>query len=656
MISRSTIDRIFQAILIEDVVGEFVHLKKSGSSYRGLSPFVNEKTPSFFVVPAKGIYKDFSSGKGGNAIDFLMQHEKLTYPEALRWLANRYNIEIEEESQTEEQKAEKSEREQLSVVTDFANKYFQDQMYNSEMGRAIGLSYFESRGFREDTLKKFQLGYCPDGWDKMSQAALSAGHSLTYLLKTGLTREKDGSPYDFFRGRVMFPIHNVSGKVIAFGGRTLKAEKDIAKYFNSPESDLYHKSNTLYGLHLAKNAMVKEDNCFLVEGYTDVIALHQAGVENVVASSGTSLTEGQIRLIRRFTQNITILYDGDKAGIKASFRGIDMILKEGLNVRVSTFPDGDDPDSYSRKHSSEEIQLYVKENAKDFIRYKTALLLEEVGNDPIKKAGLIRGIVDSIALIPDAIKRSVFVQDCSQIMGIGESVLFLELNKSLQENLKKGPVKPTSSEDGGVHPTAEALAPTPFDETTPRLDSLNAEAQERDFMRILLMYGEYEMPIEIVNEEGKREVIHLSVADYLIGNLEHDFMTLQCEVYSKMLKEYLELVKDNQMPSHHNFTSHEEESVRSEAVNVLTTRHQISENWKTKHGILTESEEYVIGKAAKDCLFRMKMRHVQIASKAIESQLEVESNEDEIMILLAEKKRLDEVRKQLADNFGTVVL
>ncbi len=654
MISRSTIDRIFQAILIEDVVGEFVHLKKSGSSYRGLSPFVNEKTPSFFVVPAKGIYKDFSSGKGGNAIDFLMQHEKLTYPEALRWLANRYNIEIEEESQTEEQKAEKSEREQLSVVADYANKYFQDQMYNSEMGRAIGLSYFEARGFREDTLKKFQLGYCPDGWDKMSQAAISAGHSLTYLLKTGLTREKDGSPYDFFRGRVMFPIHNVSGKVIAFGGRTLKAEKDIAKYFNSPESDLYHKSNTLYGLHLAKNAMVKEDNCFLVEGYTDVIALHQAGVENVVASSGTSLTEGQIRLIRRFTQNITILYDGDKAGIKASFRGIDMILKEGMNVRVSSFPDGDDPDSYSRKHSSEEIQLYVKDNAKDFIRYKTALLLEEVGNDPIKKAGLIRGIVDSIALIPDAIKRSVFVQDCSQIMGIGESVLFLELNKSLQENLKKGPGKPASSEEGGVHTTVEA--PSPFDETIPIPDALNAEAQERDFLRILLMYGEYEMPIEIVNEEGKREVIHLSVADYLIGNLEHDFMTLQSEVYSKMLKEYLELVKDNQMPSHHNFTSHEEESVRSEAVNVLTTRHQISENWKTKHGILTESEEYVIGKAAKDCLFRMKMRHVQIAAKAIESQLEGESNEDEVMILLAEKKRLDEVRKQLADNFGTVVL
>ncbi|MFM2195773.1 MAG: hypothetical protein RL092_1373, partial [Bacteroidota bacterium] len=464
MISRATIDRIYQAILIEDVIGEFVHLKRSGSSFRGLSPFVNEKTPSFFVVPAKGIYKDFSSGKGGNAIDFLMQHEKLSYPEALRWLAARYNIEIEEEQESEEQRAEKSEREQLAVVTEFANKYFQEQLHNSELGRNIGLSYFEERGFREDIIKKFQLGYCPEGWDKMSQAALTAGHSLTYLLKTGLTREKDGAPYDFFRGRVMFPIHNVSGKVIAFGGRTLKVEKEIAKYFNSPESDLYHKSNVLYGMHLAKNAMVKDDNCYLVEGYTDVIALHQAGVENVVASSGTSLTEGQIRLIKRFTSNITILYDGDKAGIKASFRGIDMILKEGLNARVATFPDGDDPDSFAKKHSSEEITNYIATNAKDFIRYKTSLLLEEVGNDPIKKAGLIKGIVESIALIPDAIKRSVFIQDCAQIMQIGESVLLLELNKILLSN-KKGkeetqttpapqdlqqevPVEPTSLDDG----------------------------------------------------------------------------------------------------------------------------------------------------------------------------------------------------------------
>ena len=339
MISRSTIDQIYQVAIIEEVIGEFVHLKRSGSAFKGLSPFANEKTPSFFVVPAKGIYKDFSSGKGGNVVDFLMQHEKLSYPEALRWLAAKYQIDIEEDKQSEEQIQEKSEREQLSVVTEFAARYFQEQLHEGEEGKAIGLSYFHERGFRDDIIRKFQLGYCPDKWDAMTQAALEQQYQLPYLVKAGLTRERDGKIYDFFRGRVMFPIHNISGKVIAFGGRTLKAEKDIAKYFNSPESELYVKSNVLYGLHLAKNAIVKYDMCYLVEGYTDVVSMHQAGVENVVASSGTSLTEGQIRLIRRYTPNITILYDGDSAGIKASFRGIDMILKEGMNVIVDLATD-----------------------------------------------------------------------------------------------------------------------------------------------------------------------------------------------------------------------------------------------------------------------------------------------------------------------------
>ncbi|MFN5294503.1 MAG: DNA primase, partial [Flavobacteriales bacterium] len=386
MISRSTIDQIYQAAIIEEVIGDFVHLKRSGSAYKGLSPFANEKTPSFFVVPAKGIYKDFSSGKGGNVVDFLMQHEKLSYPEALRWLAAKYQIAIEEDQQSEEQIQEKSEREQLSVVTEFAARYFQEQLHEGEEGRAIGLSYFQERGFRDDIIRKFNLGYCPDKWDAMTQAALAQQYQLPYLVKAGLTRERDGKVYDFFRGRVMFPIHNISGKVIAFGGRTLKAEKDIAKYFNSPESELYVKSNVLYGLHLAKNAIVKHDMCYLVEGYTDVVSMHQAGVENVVASSGTSLTEGQIRLIRRYTPNITILYDGDSAGIKASFRGIDMILKEGMNVRVLLFPDGDDPDSFARKHSSEEIQTFISTHARDFISFKTSLLLEDAGNDPVKRA------------------------------------------------------------------------------------------------------------------------------------------------------------------------------------------------------------------------------------------------------------------------------
>ncbi|MFM7619820.1 MAG: DNA primase [Bacteroidota bacterium] len=649
MISRATIDRIYQAILIEDVIGEFVHLKRSGSSFRGLSPFVNEKTPSFFVVPAKGIYKDFSSGKGGNAIDFLMQHEKLSYPEALRWLAARYNIEIEEEQESEEQRAEKSEREQLAVVTEFANKYFQEQLHHSEIGRNIGLSYFEERGFREDIIKKFQLGYCPEGWDKMSQAALSAGHSLTYLLKTGLTREKDGAPYDFFRGRVMFPIHNVSGKVIAFGGRTLKVEKEIAKYFNSPESDLYHKSNVLYGMHLAKNAMVKDDNCYLVEGYTDVIALHQAGVENVVASSGTSLTEGQIRLIKRFTSNITILYDGDKAGIKASFRGIDMILKEGLNARVATFPDGDDPDSFAKKHSSEEITNYIATNAKDFIRYKTSLLLEEVGNDPIKKAGLIKGIVESIALIPDAIKRSVFIQDCAQIMQIGESVLLLELNKILLSN-KKGkeetPTIPTSPDVQQEVP----IEPTSLDEGFTTLPI------ERELIRLLITYGEYAISINIIQEDMTVKAQDISVADYIIGTIEEDKIKFQSELYQLMFNEYVSLVNEKSLFEESEFTQHGNERVRNEAADIFTPKYQLSENWMNKHGVYSEKEEDRLAITIKDCLFRLKLRNVQLRMKSLEMELAESKSDEEIFMLMAEKKRLDFVRAKIADYFGIITL
>ncbi|MBM3447520.1 MAG: DNA primase [Bacteroidetes bacterium] len=649
MISRATIDRIYQAILIEDVIGEFVHLKRSGSSFRGLSPFVNEKTPSFFVVPAKGIYKDFSSGKGGNAIDFLMQHEKLSYPEALRWLAARYNIEIEEEQESEEQRAEKSEREQLAVVTEFANKYFQEQLHNSEIGRNIGLSYFEERGFREDIIKKFQLGYCPEGWDKMSQAALSAGHSLTYLLKTGLTREKDGAPYDFFRGRVMFPIHNVSGKVIAFGGRTLKVEKEIAKYFNSPESDLYHKSSVLYGMHLAKNAMVKDDNCYLVEGYTDVIALHQAGVENVVASSGTSLTEGQIRLIKRFTSNITILYDGDKAGIKASFRGIDMILKEGLNVRVATFPDGDDPDSFAKKHSSEEITNYIATNAKDFIRYKTSLLLEEVGNDPIKKAGLIKGIVESIGLIPDAIKRSVFIQDCAQIMQIGESVLLLELNKILLSN-KKGKEEisttPTSSDVQQEFP----IEPTSLD------DGFTTLPIERELIRLLITYGEYGVSINILQEDMTVKAQDISVADYIIGTVEEDKIKFQSELYQLMFNEYVSLVNEKSLFEESEFTQHGNERVRNEAADIFTPKYQLSENWMNKHGVYSEKEEDRLAITIKDCLFRLKLRNVQLRMKSLEMELAEAKSDEEIFMLMAEKKRLDFVRAKIADYFGIIAL
>jgi DNA primase len=624
MISRSTIDRIYQAAIIEDVVGEFVQLKKSGSAYKGLSPFANEKTPSFFVVPSKGIYKDFSSGKGGNVVDFLMQHEKLSYPEALRWLAARYQIEIEEDVASEEQQQEKSEREQLSVVTEFAAKFFQEQLHETDDGRAIGLSYFQERGFREDIIKKFQLGYCPDKWDTITKAALQAQYQVEYLMKAGLTRKRDGVYYDFFRGRVMFPIHNISGKVIAFGGRTLKAEKEIAKYFNSPESELYIKSNVLYGLHLAKNSIVKNDVCYLVEGYTDVISMHQAGVENVVSSSGTSLTEGQIRLIRRYTQNITILYDGDSAGIKASFRGIDMILKEGMNVRVLLFPDGDDPDSFARKHSSLEIQNFITGNVKDFITFKTSLLLEDAGNDPVKRAGLIRGIVDSIALIPDGITRSVYVQECSRLMSIQEQVLLTELNKVILSNYKK------DNKQASLPEELPLLDETPVDGVpNESREEFSLFFQEKDLIRLLLNYGEKPIDIVVTNEDGHDETHQVSVAEYLIANIEQDEIELQHATYSSIYKEYVEFIGKEEIPSSNSFTQHNDQTISTESSAMLISPHSMSENWSTRHQIYPETEEMLLRKAAKDCVFRLKLRRVEFIREILLKDLKDAGNDIE---------------------------
>jgi DNA primase len=649
MISRATIDKIYQVAIIEEVVGEFVHLKRSGSAYKGLSPFANEKTPSFFVVPAKGIYKDFSSGKGGNVIDFLMQHEKLSYPEALRWLAAKYQIDIEEDQQSEEQLQEKSEREQLSVVTEFAARYFQQQLIEGEEGRAIGLSYFHERGFRDDIIQKFQLGYCPDKWDAMTQAALEQQYQLSYLVKAGLTRERDGKVYDFFRGRVMFPIHNISGKVIAFGGRTLKAEKDIAKYFNSPESELYLKSNVLYGLHLAKNAIVKHDMCYLVEGYTDVVSMHQAGVENVVSSSGTSLTEGQIRLIRRYTPNITILYDGDSAGIKASFRGIDMILKEGMNVRVLLFPDGDDPDSFSRKHSSEEIQAFITSNARDFISFKTSLLLEEVGNDPVKRAALIRNMVESIALIPDGISRSVYVQECSRLMGMSEQVLLQELNKVIVTNFKK-------EKKSDVPEEIPVLDELPADGVPQEsLGNFSIEHQEKDLIRILLHYGEKPIDITIVNEDGHEEKHPVSVAEYIISNLESDDIVLESPVYANIYSEYVQLIGKETLPQATDFTQHHDQQISGESSAILISPYSLSDNWQ-RHFIYPETEDMQLRKAAKDCVFRLKLKRIQRIIIDLTQELEAAVHDhDKYDALLQEKIMLDKARAEISRYFGTVI-
>ena len=481
MINKQTIDRIFDALIIEDIVGEFVHLKKAGANFKARSPFTDEKTPSFYVSPSKGIFKCFSTGKGGNAITFLMEHEKMTYPEALRWAANKYGIEIIEEKLTEEQEEQQNDRESLGIVVAFAEKYFMNHLHDSEEGKAIGLSYFYERGFREEIIRKFNLGYCPDKGHQFTKTALERGYKLKYLLDSGLSKDMGGQPFDFYKGRVIFPIHNVSGKVIGFGGRTLKKDKKTAKYFNSPENDLYNKSRVLYGLYQAKNAILKQEECYLVEGYTDVIALHQNGIENVVSSSGTSLTDGQIKLIKRYTPNITILFDGDAAGIKAAFRGIDLLLKNGMNVKVVLFPEGEDPDSYSKRLSTEEFAKFLEENSKDFMVFKTDLLLSESKNDPIKKAELIRDVVESISLIPDAIKRSIYLKECSRLMDIQESIIISEINKILRVKIKK---ESSSNYEAPNIPQEKSGIPDPQ-----KQDSLSCFEQEKDLVRILLTYG-----------------------------------------------------------------------------------------------------------------------------------------------------------------------
>ena len=488
MISKSTIDAVFDAVRVEEVIQDFVQLKRAGSNYKGLSPFSDERSPSFMVSPVKQIWKDFSSGKGGNAIAFIMEHEHFTYPEAIRYLARKYNIEIEETVASEEEKALIDARESMYLVLEYAKKYFQDRMLNTDEGQAIGLSYFKERGFTLDTIKKFSLGFSPEQWDAFSKDALGQGYKLEFLESTGMTINKEDRLTDRFRGRVMFPILSMSGRVLGFGGRILGNDKKAAKYLNSPESDVYHKSKVLYGLFQAKQAIAKLDTCYLVEGYTDVIQMNQAGIENVVSSSGTALSADQIRLINRLTKNITVLFDGDAAGLRASLRGIDMILEEGMNVRVCSFPAGEDPDSFARKHSSEQLEEYFTKNSKDFIQFKASLLVDEAQNDPVKKAGLIRDMVMSISKIPDRIQREIYIQECSRIMDISEQVLTSTLAQLVN--------KDTLDEIKG-----EKKAQKPFEvvknDASANTDKVDVKYElERRILEILLLYGNKEEDFE----------------------------------------------------------------------------------------------------------------------------------------------------------------
>ncbi len=462
MISKETIEKVFDQARVEEVIGDFVQLKRSGSNMKGLSPFVNEKSPSFMVSPVKQIWKDFSSGKGGNSVTFLMEHEHFTYPEAIKYLANKYGIEVEETIVSNEDIEQANEKESMYLVSEFARDYFHKTMLNTDEGQAIGLSYFKERGFSKETIEKFQLGYSPDIWDAFTKEALGKAYKLEYLEKTGLTivKQEDGKTFDRFKGRVMFPIQSMSGRVLGFGGRILTNDKKAAKYLNSPESEIYHKSKVLYGIFQAKQAIAKQDNCFLVEGYTDVIQFNQSGIENVVASSGTALTADQIRLVNRLTNNITVLFDGDAAGLRASIRGIDLILEAGMNVKVCSFPDGEDPDSFAKNNSYEVLKQYLDENSKDFIQFKADLLVKEANNDPIKKAELIRDMVQSISKISDQIKREVYIKECSRIMDISEDVLYNTLAQMLKKDISEANKKYTEEKKAfEVHKNNEQLQP-----------------------------------------------------------------------------------------------------------------------------------------------------------------------------------------------------
>lgn len=524
MISKETIDKVFETARVEEVIGDFVVLKKSGSNFKGLSPFSDERTPSFMVSPVKQIWKDFSSGKGGNSVAFLMEHEHFTYPEAIKYLAKKYNIEVEETEQSNEQKEKANARESLYLVSEYARDYYHNTLLNSEQGKAIGGTYFKERGFTAETIKKFQLGYNIDEWDAFTSEALRKGYKLEFLEKTGLTIVKEEKQFDRFKGRVMFPIHSMSGRVLGFGGRILTNTKKAAKYLNSPESEIYYKSKVLYGIYYAKKSIAKEDNCYLVEGYTDVIQMHQSGIENVVSSSGTALTPEQIRLVNRLTKNITVLFDGDAAGQRAAIRGIDLILEQGMNVKVCSFPEGEDPDSFSRKHSKEEIIAYFNENAKDFIQYKANLLVEEAAGDPIKKASTVRDMVESISKIPDTIKREIYVQECSRIMEVSETVLYDTLAQILNKNRKEAVKKEKENPASKPFSVVQDQTPSPIE----KVDVLYE--LERKLIEALLLYGQ--------EEEDFEDLVLTETDD---GRLELEPVVSKAKVFEKI---YLDLQDD----------------------------------------------------------------------------------------------------------------
>jgi DNA primase len=668
LIPKFTIDKIIDAARVEDVIGDFITLKKRGANLLGLCPFHGEKSPSFTVSPAKGIYKCFGCGKSGTAVNFIMDLESLSYPEALRYLANKYGIEVIEKEVSVEEKAQQNEKESLYIVMNYAQKYYTDLLMNDDMGRSIGLGYFKERGFPQVIIDKFQLGYSSDERRKFSETAVKNGYKPEYLVKTGMSilsnNHVEGSPitvndiFDRYTGRVMFPIHNISGKVIGFGGRILGNDKKLAKYINSPQTDIYDKSKTLYGLFQAKKTIIQDDNCYLVEGYTDVISMHQSGIENVVASSGTSLTVDQIKLIHRFTKNITILYDGDVAGIKASFRGIDLILEEGMNVRVLLFPDGDDPDSYSKKVTNEEFKEFIKSNSKDFISFKTSLLYKEVEHDPIRRAELIKDIVESISVIPDAINRSVYVKECSRIMDIGEQILQIEINKLIRKKTGKQALSNNKTFDSaqGDRNNTQGISNTGYpDEMPPEayLDEEKAvdpilDSEEKELLRMMMQYGNVLVEVEAEDTDNAQQSFQLTVCEFVIFELWRDNLQFINPVYQMVLDEFQHELESGVIPTMQTFTHHSNPAVSQVAIDIASFSDTVSYKWE-KFGVNVPLEVHQIKKGIEHQLFSLKEKRLnQIIKDAKELVKTADPFEHKhvyefVIMLENQKKRVNKI-------------
>lgn len=646
MIPQDTIMNIIDTVRIEEVVGDFVNLKKRGANLIGVCPFHKEKTPSFIVSPAKGIFKCFGCGKAGDSVRFVMEHEHYSYPEALRYLANKYGIIIEEKEKSPEELMAQNEREKMFNINTFAQQYFSNTMKNNDEGLAVGMSYFRERGFRDTIINKFQLGYCLNQRDAFIQHAIKNGYSKDILLKVGLASGNEERMYDKYQGRVIFPIHNLTGKVIGFGARILSSDKTKAKYLNSPESEIYNKSQTLYGIYFAKNEISRQDNCILVEGYADVLSMHQAGIENTVASSGTSLTTEQIRLISRYTKNITILYDGDSAGIHAALRGTDMILEEGMNVRIVVLPPDEDPDSFVQHNPIEVVRDYIDKNSKDFISFKTQLLLKDAVNNPIKKAEVVKDIVNSISVIPDAIFRATYIKECSRMMEMPEQTLINELNKILRAKFRK---------NNEPQQYQEIVTNDIVTEPQERVIETIATGfyQEQELVKLLLTYGDKEIDINGLDENGNQVIYKVNVASMIIDDLKNDDLLFKDETHKIIFDIFDKALDEGILPKQQFFVSHENINIAELAANLLSSPYKL-DNWDKKE-IKVKTEEDVLSKLVITSVLRFKDMILDEKRNELTQQIMEAENIDDQLILMAKKKRLDDLRIKINHELGIVI-